>query len=52
MGLVWLFMLPSDELSGTFYVDENALMPGMASSHYNREVHAIQMAEQLKHIPW
>ncbi|XP_065915857.1 glycosylphosphatidylinositol anchor attachment 1 protein-like [Dysidea avara] len=52
VGLVWLLLLPTDELSGAFYVDENALMPGMASNHYNREGHAIQMAEQLKHIPW
>ena len=34
------------------YVDENALMPGMATNKYSKEGRAIQFAEQLKHVSW
>jgi len=47
-----LFLLPTDNVSGIVYVDENALMPGYASDHYDSDRRVVQLAEQLNHLTW
>ena len=50
-GMVWLLLLPVDELNGQIYIDENALMPKYAANLYDRN-QVIQLAEQLNQVPW
>lgn len=50
--MVWLLLLPVDELNGQIYIDENALMPKYAENLYDGNQKVIQLAEQLNQVPW
>ena len=50
--MVWLLLLPVDELNGQIYIDENALMPKYAANLYDGNQKVIQLAEQLNQVPW
>lgn len=52
IGIVWLFLLPTDNINGVVYVDENALMPTYASDQYDDDRRVMQLAEQLNHVTW
>lgn len=49
--MVWLLLLPVDELNGQIYIDENALMPKYAANMYDGNQKVIQLAEQLNQVP-
>lgn len=52
IGIAWLLMLPVDDVNGTMYIDENALMPGYAADLYDGDQKVIQLSEQLNHVAW
>lgn len=51
-GIIWLLLLPVDELNGRMYVDENALMPGYADNMYDGDQKVMQLAGQLNQVSW
>lgn len=52
VGIGWLFLLPTDDINGGVYIDENALMPGYASVGYDGDWKVMQLAEELKQVTW
>ena len=52
IGIVWLLLLPLDDISGRVYTDENALMPGYTAQQYNGDHKVVQLTEQLNQVAW
>ena len=51
-GIIWLLLLPVDELNGQIYIDENALMPRYAADMYDGDQKVMQLAGQLNQVSW
>ena len=49
-GIVWLFLLASDQFNSTGYVSENALLPAMVDTSYSEDHIAFKFHEELKEM--